>query len=97
MVIGCARLTVHIPASRSLKDKRSVTKSILAQVQREYRVSAAEVGHLDERQLAVLGLCYVTNDAAHADEVIAKSVRFVEAHLRDGVLLDFETEVMHAF
>ncbi|MDQ2744878.1 MAG: DUF503 domain-containing protein, partial [Chloroflexota bacterium] len=32
MVIGVARVTLHIAASQSLKDKRQVLRSLLAQV-----------------------------------------------------------------
>lgn len=96
MVIGAARLSIHIPSSRSLKDKRHVVKPLIAQVQQEFRVSAAEVGEQDRWQLAILGLACVSADASHADEVIAKAVAFVGARLRDGELLGYETELIHA-
>jgi uncharacterized protein YlxP (DUF503 family) len=97
MVIGAARVTLHIPGARSLKDKRQIVKSILAQVQREYRLAAAEVDRQDDWQVAVLGLTCVSTSAAHADEILAHAVRFISSRHFDAVLADFETETIHAF
>jgi uncharacterized protein YlxP (DUF503 family) len=96
MVIGTARVSLHIPGAQSLKDKRQVVKSLIARVQREYGVSIAEVDRHDQWQVAVIGLAYVSTDARHADEVIAKAVHALEALHGDAELLDFETEIIHA-
>jgi uncharacterized protein YlxP (DUF503 family) len=96
MIVGTARIVLHIPGSLSLKDKRQVMKSVLAQVQREFGVAAAEIERQDQWQIGVLGLAYVSTSAAHADEVIAKAVDFIEARGRDAELLDYQTEVLHA-
>jgi uncharacterized protein YlxP (DUF503 family) len=96
MVIGTARVVLHLPASGSLKDKRQVVKSLLAQVQREFHVAAAEVEEQDRIQLAVLGLACVSTDARHADEVIAKAVHFVQRRATEAELLDYATEIVHA-
>jgi uncharacterized protein len=96
MVIGIARVVLHIPGARSLKDKRQVMKSLIAQVQRQYGVAIAEVERHDQWQVGVVGMAHVSNDAAHADEVIAKAVRAISSLRGDAELLDFETEVVHA-
>jgi uncharacterized protein YlxP (DUF503 family) len=97
VVIGVARVVLHIPEAQSLKDKRQIVKSLLAQVQREFRVAAAEVEHQDDWQLAVIGLACVSTGAAHADEVLARSVNFISSRHVDAVLTDFQTETMHVF
>jgi uncharacterized protein YlxP (DUF503 family) len=97
MVIGVARVVLHLPDSHSLKDKRQILKSLLAQVQRRFAVSAAEIDEHDRHQLGVLGLAYATTDAAHADEVIGKAVRFLDSSKHEAQLLDYQTEVMHVF
>ncbi|HCG03356.1 MAG TPA: DUF503 domain-containing protein [Chloroflexi bacterium] len=96
MVIGVARVVLHIPGARSLKEKRHVMKSLIAQVQRQYGVTIAEIDRQDQWQVGVLGVAHVSNDAAHADEVIAKAVRGLSSLRGDAELLDFETEVIHA-
>ncbi len=97
MYIGTCLLTIEIPDAQSLKDKRSVVKSIVERAKRELHLSAAEVGLLDAVDMAEIGLAYVTNSPSHADEVIAKAVNWIEDNLRDGILGDYQTEVIRAF
>lgn len=97
MYIGSCKILIEIPGATSIKDKRNVLRSILTRVRNEFRVSAAEVGYFDELDLAEIGLVYVTNEVAHADQVIAKAVNFVEQNLTDGYLADYQTEVIRAF
>ena len=96
MVIGVAVVRIHIPQSRSLKDKRSVVKPLLARVQQQLQIAAAEVEELDKLQLGVLGFACVSNDPAHADRMLAKAVSLVGARLDGAELLDYETEIIHA-
>lgn len=97
MVLAVARIAIHLPQSRSLKDKRRVMKSLLARVRNQFQVAAGEVAEQDRWQLGVLGLACVSTDAAHADEVISRAVAFVAASLPEGDMLDYETEVVHVF
>ena len=95
MIVGTARITLYLPENYSLKDKRQDLRSLLARVTNQFHVAAAEVGAQDSWQSAVLGIACVTSDARHADEVLAKVVRFIEANLPEGGLQDFEIELIH--
>ena len=97
MVIGVARVVLHIPESQSLKDKRSVVKGTIAQLQRQFHISVAEVDALDQWQTSVIGLCCISNSAAHADAMLAKAVKFLESGRMEAQLFDFQTEIIHAF
>ncbi len=97
MVIGVARVVLHIPASQSLKDKRQVMKSLIAQVQRQFQLAVTEVEQHDQWQIGVLGVACVSTSAAHADAVIAKAVNFMNSGRVEAELLDFQTEAIHAF
>lgn len=95
MVIGTVRITLYLPENYSLKDKRHDVRSLLAQVSNTFRVSAAEVGELDSWTRAVLGIACISNDTRHANEVISKVVDFVESHLPEGGVEDYEVEMVH--
>ncbi len=95
MIVGTARITLYLPENYSLKDKRQDLRSLLARVINQFHVAAAEVGAQDNWQRAVLGIAYVSSDARHADEVLAKVVSFIEANLPEGGLEDFEIELIH--
>ena len=94
MVIGTLQLTVQIPESGSLKDKRMVVRSITSRVRQTFGVAAAEVGDQDVWQTAVIGVACVSNSARHADEICQKVLAYVENDA-DGVLSGSRFEVIH--
>lgn len=73
-------MDLHIPANRSLKEKRAVVRHLLDTARVRYRVSAAEVDHLDLVQRCILGFATVSADPGHAEEVLDKVERFVWSH-----------------
>jgi uncharacterized protein YlxP (DUF503 family) len=78
VVVGALTITLHVPESQSLKDKRQVVSSLLARLRRQFNVAAAEVGNQDTWQLATLGVVCVSSDRRHADEMCQKVLRWVE-------------------
>ncbi len=92
MVVCVCTIVLHIPESRSLKDKRRVLRSLKDKLRQEFNLSVAEVGDNDLWQRAVLGLATVANDGRFADEVMAKAVDLVRKR-NDVELLDYSTEV----
>lgn len=97
MVVCACRVVLNIPANHSLKGKRQVLRSILSRVRQEFGVTAAEVADQDLWQRAVIGLAYVSNDAAHANEVISKAVDFIATAHGEAELLDYELEILYPF
>ena len=92
MVIGTARITLYLPENYSLKDKRHDIRSLLAQIVNTFRVSAAEVGDLNSWTRSVVGVAFVSNDTRHANEVV---ITFIESHLPEGGVEDYEVEMVH--
>jgi uncharacterized protein YlxP (DUF503 family) len=78
MVIGALEVQLMIGGAQSLKDKRRVLRSLKDRIRRTFNVSVAEVEDNDKWQSAVLGVVTVSNDKAHANEVLSKVVNFVE-------------------
>jgi hypothetical protein len=72
----------------SLKDKRQVVRSVLQRVRNQFGVAIAEVGALDRWSVAELGLSCVSNDARHAEEVLAKALQFIEELRPDAEVVD---------
>jgi len=62
---------------RSLKDKRSVVRPLVAELQRRFSVSAAETGSLDLHRRAGIGMAVVAADRAHVVEVLDGAERLV--------------------
>ena len=96
MIVGIARITLELPAAHSLKEKRSVVKSLLARLQNRFNVSAAEVEAQDTWGIAVIGITCTSTAVHHADEMLASAVRFVEQNGADYYVSDIQTETLSA-
>ena len=94
MSVALATLTLRLPENGSLKGQRQVIKSIQQRLHNRFNVSVAEVDHNDAWQLAGLAICAVANDAAHASEVVAKAVAYIEALRLDVEIIEEETEIL---
>jgi uncharacterized protein len=80
MYVGALTLDVLLGDVRSLKQKRSVVRSILAEVNRRYPgLAVAESGNLDQHRRAEIGVAVVSSTAAHATEVLTACERLVAA------------------
>jgi uncharacterized protein len=70
MVIGILQFELLIPASQSLKDKRSVVRSVKDKLHREHQVSVAEVAAQEKLNAAVMALAAVGTDGAYIGELL---------------------------
>ncbi len=93
MHVGVLRVRLRLFACRSLKDKRSVIKGLLARTRREFNVSAAELDLLDEPSAALLGFAHLAGDGRFSDEVLAEILRRMRGS-RDYIVEDHRLEVM---
>jgi uncharacterized protein YlxP (DUF503 family) len=59
MIVGISVFELHLPSSRSLKDKRRVVKSMIDRVHQRYRVSIAETDFHDLHQRAEIAVAVV--------------------------------------
>ncbi|MQG35098.1 MAG: DUF503 domain-containing protein [SAR202 cluster bacterium] len=94
MHVGVCRMMLHLPDSDSLKAKRQVARSLADRIRNQFNVSVAEVEDHDLWQRLTLAICCVSNDSAHANEMVSKVVAFVEESRRDLELLDYQTEII---
>ena len=77
MWVGVLEVDVLLGEVHSLKEKRSLVRPVVAELQRKLSVSAAEVGHLDKHRRALVGLAVVAADAGHCHEVLDAAERLV--------------------
>jgi uncharacterized protein YlxP (DUF503 family) len=92
MIVGSLRVRLLVRQSRSLKDKRQVVLSIKDRLRNSFNVSVAEVDAQDHRQLVVLGLAMVSNEAKHVRSVFEQIVAALRGH-PVAEMLDHEMEV----
>ena len=68
--LGVLSVSIHIPAAQSLKQKRSVLKSLKDKVRRQFNVSVAELDGQDKWQVSTLGFAMINNDHRHIDSCL---------------------------
>jgi uncharacterized protein len=75
--VAVVRFQLHIPQSRSLKQKRAAVRPIVEGIRHRFSVSVAEVGYQDKWQRALVGVAVVSESQAHAAEVVDSVERWV--------------------
>ena len=71
-------------------------KSITTRVKNKFNVSVAEVGDQNLWQLATIGICCVSNNSRHTNEVLSKVVDYIVDSRFEVEILDYEIELLSA-
>jgi uncharacterized protein YlxP (DUF503 family) len=94
MFIGSLTLQLRLSQCHSLKDKRSIVKSVVAKLRNEFNVSVAEVAEQDRWQTAVIGVACVSGDTRYAREQLQAVVDWVYDNRPDVDVTLAEIEVL---
>ena len=93
-MLGILTLHLHIPGCKSLKEKRSRLKPLLARLHKEFNISVAEMEANDVWQSAVIACAVVGNDNAQNQRVLQKVAIWVEEKWPDVTIVDEEFEII---
>jgi uncharacterized protein len=77
MYVGSLSLDLLLGDVRSLKEKRSVVRPVVAELQRRFAVSAAEVDYQQLYRRALIGVAVVSGEAGHCREVLDACERLI--------------------
>ena len=77
MWIGWLEFDLLLGDVRSLKQKRSAIRPLIAELQRRFAVSAAETGAHDLHRRSNVGIAVVSADRVHVADVLDAAERFV--------------------
>jgi hypothetical protein len=72
-------MTAHLnlPGLASLKEKRSVVKSLIGRLQSRFNISVSEIDHQDNKTIAVIGIAVVSNDSRFVNEQLDSILNFM--------------------
>ncbi len=91
MVVGILRLDVHVPGAQSLKDKRSVLKSVKDQLRGRFNVAVAEVDPTEKWQRATLGVSTVGEDRTQVQGLLRHVTDWIRStHLVELIQVEEE-------
>jgi uncharacterized protein YlxP (DUF503 family) len=91
--VAVGTVELHLSEVHSLKEKRHILKGIKERVRSRFNVSIAEVGHQDTWQRSALAVACVSDDSRHANEVVSKTVNYIES-LAEGRVIEVSVEIL---
>ena len=94
MHVAVGRLELHLPTSRSLKDRRQAAKSLVSRIRTRFNAAVAEEGGDNRRQGLTLVVAVVSNDPEKARDVLEDVATFVEKSRPELIVLGMSTEVL---
>jgi uncharacterized protein YlxP (DUF503 family) len=92
MKIAAITFRLYAHWVHSLKEKRSIVKSLIAKLRNRYHVSAAEIDEQDTHQIIVIGVAAIVPHNAMADSLMEDISLFVEENT-DAEIIDEEREI----
>ena len=81
MIVGVMTAQLHLQGIRSLKEKRSIVKSLIERLKSRFNVSISEIDHNDSKNSAVIGIAIVSNDSRFVNQQLDKIILFMR---KDG-------------
>jgi len=86
---------LHLQGIGSLKEKRSIVKSVIGRLQSRFNASISEVDHNDSKEIAVIGISIVGNDKSFIESQLEAVAHFMR---NDGrfYLCNVEREIYPA-
>ncbi len=93
MTVGVARLAFRLYEIHSLKEKRSIVKSLIEKSRNRFNVSVAEVADQDVHQRAAIGIAVIGNDSRVLNSLLDRIIDFMET-LGPAELVSREIELI---
>ncbi|ARK30961.1 hypothetical protein BkAM31D_14560 [Halalkalibacter krulwichiae] len=91
MIIGFVRLELLIYDAQSLKEKRSVLKSLHTRLKQRFNISVAETDHHNTWQRAELTMVTVSNDRTVCERELQKALALIDSQPEaERTVTDFE-------
>lgn len=79
MIVEVETIKLYAPWVHSLKEKRSIVKSIIAKSRNKFNVSIAEVDGQELHQTIILGIACVVSTSSMADKVMNKLNSYIQS------------------
>ena len=78
MVVGVMTVQLHLQGIASLKQKRSIVKSLTGRLKSRFNISVAEVDHHDNKASAIIGISMVSNESRYINQRFDKIINFMQ-------------------
>ena len=93
MLVGLSVFELHLPYSRSLKDKRRVVKSLVDKIHQRFRVSVTETDFHDLHQRAEISMAAVTNGEGEMENLM-EAIRSLVENQPEAFLTRWDPQIL---
>jgi uncharacterized protein YlxP (DUF503 family) len=81
MIVGVMTVQLCMNGITSLKEKRSIVKSLISRLKNKFNISISEIDHHDSKRTALLGISFISNNGRFINQQFDSIVTFMQ---RDG-------------
>lgn len=92
MTISLITIKLYASDSQSLKDKRSITKSIKDKLSNNFNISIIESDAQDVLKTIMLSIVYLCDSDSASDSISQSIENFIEENLTNAIVVDFYKE-----
>ncbi|MBW8000631.1 MAG: DUF503 domain-containing protein [Planctomycetes bacterium] len=78
MIVGVLTAHLHMQGITSLKQKRSIVKSVIGRLKSRFNVSVAEVDRHENKVYAIIGMSMVSNETRYINQRFDKIIEFMQ-------------------
>ncbi len=78
MLLGICTINLYFPDSHSLKDKRSIIKSIKLRIRNKFNVSVSEINNYDLWKNTTLGIACIGNEKRYLNGVLNEVIKLID-------------------
>jgi uncharacterized protein YlxP (DUF503 family) len=78
MIVGVLKAQLHLQGVASLKQKRSIIKSLTGRLKSRFNISISEVDHQDSKTAAVIAISLVSNDNSFIRQQFDAIIKFMQ-------------------
>ena len=77
MIVFC-KVKLRLYMVQSLKDKRSIIKSLQEKLQQKYNIAISELENNDNLKKSVLGIVSIANDNIYLEKITNQIIGFID-------------------
>jgi uncharacterized protein YlxP (DUF503 family) len=94
IILGLCTVELELAGVTTLKEKRSILKSLLTRLHNTFNISTAEIDFNDVVNSSVIAFTLVTNDTRFANQTISNILNWIDANYPDAQIVNQEIEIL---
>jgi uncharacterized protein YlxP (DUF503 family) len=95
MFVGVLTIQLQLSGCKSLKEKRSRLKPLMARLHREFNISVSELDQQDKWDESILGCVIISNDHRFSQSSLQTVIAWINKNWPDVTIIDDHIEIIN--